>query len=225
MPRKATGKVIPHKGKDGRIYRSLRFTAYGERRFESLGPVTPEDAEKALEHTMADVERGKWQPKLVQASPEPEPVPTFHQWAEQWWTRAKLQLSERTRKDYGEFRLERHLIPAFGEMPIDEITFDAVEGYIAMKLAEGERIREVAATGKPLTERITDKIGRTRVRELQPLSPRSINMTVTLLAQILETAVERDLIGRNPARGRGRRVKESKAPKVFLESAGRSKRS
>lgn len=221
MPRKATGKVIPHTGKDGRVYQSLRFTAYGKRRFVSLGVVSEEAAEAALRHTLSDVERGTWTPPAaIEVPPEPEAVPTFHQWAEQWWTRAKLQLSEKTRKDYGEFRLERHLIPAFGEMPLDTITFDAVEGYIAMKLAEGERIREAAASGKPLAEKVTDKLGRTRLRALQPLSPRSINMTVTLLAQILEPAVERDLLPRNTARGRGRRVKEAKAPKVYLESAG-----
>lgn len=48
MPRKRTGTVVEHAGRDGRIYRSLRFTSDGRRRFVSLGPVTPEQAETAL---------------------------------------------------------------------------------------------------------------------------------------------------------------------------------
>ena len=57
------------------------------------------------------------------------------------------------------------------------------------------------------------------VDEDKPLSPRSINMTVTLLAAILEGAVERELIARNPARGRGRRVRERAPRRSYLETA------
>ena len=32
MPRPATGSVTEHRGKDGRVYRYLRFVAYGKRR-------------------------------------------------------------------------------------------------------------------------------------------------------------------------------------------------
>jgi hypothetical protein len=62
MARPATGKVIEHKGNDGRTYRSLRFTAYGKRRYVSLGKVTIGEAERELRHVLADVERGAWTP-------------------------------------------------------------------------------------------------------------------------------------------------------------------
>lgn len=219
MARQATGAVIPHKGKDGRTYRSLRFSAYGKRRFVSLGAITEADAEKALRGVLADVERGTWQPPVeVETPAEPEPVPTFHQYAEQWWTRAELQLAAKTRTDY-RWRLERHLLPFFGDMRLDAITLDDVERYIAGKLAEGQRIRDAAASGKPLREKFTDSIGRKLDRPLQPLSPRSINMTVTLLAAILESALERELIVRNPAKGKGRRVREHRTAKSYLETA------
>jgi integrase len=51
------------------------------------------------------------------------------------------------------------------------------------------------------------------------LSGRSINMTVGLLAQILDTAVERELIPRNPARGRRRRAKEMTPTRSYLDNA------
>jgi integrase len=190
MARPATGKVIEHHGRDGRTYRSLRFTAYGKRRYMSLGAVTAGEAGRELRHVLADVERGTWTaPAMIEAPQEPEPIPTFHQYAEEWWIRNARRFAARTREDY-RWRLESHLLPYFAEMRLDAITFDAVERYIAAKLA-----------GSP------------------PLSPRSINMTVTLLAAILEGAVERELIARNPAKGKGRRVRERTPQRSYLETA------
>src|ERR1700683_2009691 len=98
MARPATGKVIEHQGRDGRTYRSLRFTAYGKRRFVSLGTITAGEAERELRHALADVERGSGTPRTgVQARPEPEPIPTFHQYAEEWWVRYERQIAENTR--------------------------------------------------------------------------------------------------------------------------------
>jgi integrase len=219
MARAATGKIIEKRGKDGRVYRGLRFTAYAKRRYVTLGTATIAEAETELRHVLADVERGTWQaPRQVEPPPEPVTVPTLHQFAEDWWLRNENKLRARTRLDY-RWRLEKHLLRYFGELRVDAITIDTVERYIAAKLSEGERIRRAAAEGKPITEKITDKHGRTFERPLQPLSPRSINMTVTLLGAILESAVERELITRNPARGRSRRVKEVEPPRSYLENA------
>ena len=66
-------------------------------------------------------------------------------------------------------------------MRLDAITFDTVERYIAGKLAG-----TVYDKGVP-------------VGEDDPLSARSINMTVMLLGAILERAQERGLIDYNAA--------------------------
>jgi integrase len=190
MARPTTGKVIEHLGKDGRIYRSLRFTAYGKRRYVSLGAVAAGEAERELRHVLADVERSTWTARVEAAAPpEPEPVPTLHQFSEDWWGRNERRFAPATQDDY-RWRLESHLLPFFADMRIDAITFDTVERYIAAKLA---------AT--------------------PPLSARSINMTVTLLGAILESAVERELIARNPAKGKGRRVRERAPRRSYLETA------
>lgn len=220
MPRQATGKVIEHVGKDKRTYRALRFTAYGKRRYVTLGTVPQADAEKQLRAILSEVERGVWSaPEPAPSVDEPEPVPTFHQYAEQWWLRAELQLAAKTRTDY-RWRLERHLLPHFGEMRLDAITIDVVESYVAGKLSEGQQIRDAAERGKPLREQFTDSIGRKLDRERQAMGARSINMTVTLLAAILESALERELIVRNPAKGKGRRVREHRSAKSYLQTAG-----
>lgn len=178
MPRPTKGSITEHVGKDGLTYRSLRFTAYGKRRRVPLGPVSEADAESALRHALADVERGVWKPPAaIEPPPDIEPVATFHAFAEEWWVRNEKRFAAKTVTDY-RWRLA-HLLPHFAGLPLDRITFDAVERYIAAKLAEDD-----------------------------PLSARSINMTVILLAAILEGAVERELIARNPAKGKGRRVRE-----------------
>jgi integrase len=191
MPRPATGEVVEHVGKDGRTYRSLRFRAYGQRRTKPLGVVSREKAEKALEHLMADVERGTWTPPApVEAPPEPTRAPTFHTFAEEWWTLTKDQLAPNTQADY-RWRLEVHLVPYFEHLSLDSIDFEAIERYIAAKLAEDE-----------------------------PLSARSINMTLTLLGAILERAVKRKLIDHNAAKDKDLRVKEQAPARSYLDNAG-----
>src|SRR3954451_13115407 len=49
------------------------------------------------------------------------------------------------------------------------------------------------------------------------LSPRSVNMVLDLLAQVLDDAVEYGLLDANPARGRRRRMKVPKSSRTFLE--------
>jgi integrase len=192
MALKPTGGVVEHIGRDGRTYRALRFTACGKRRFESLGPVSEGDAQRALRYVLDDVERGIWRPpQAVKAPPELEPVPTFHEYAEGWWLLNESRLAARTVEDY-RWRLKRKggLIDCFGELPLDKITVDTVESFIAAKLGEDE-----------------------------PLSPRSINMMLTLLAAILDSARERKMIEANPATGKRRRVRERKPQRSYLDSA------
>ena len=221
MPRPATGSIEEHEAKDGRVYRYLRFAANGKRQTLRLGAVTREEAERQLSYVMADVARGTWRPpvpapKVLAA--EAGTASTFHGFANEWWLLNQAQLAAKTREDYT-WRLQKHLLPYFGEMRLDAITFNTVERYIAAKLAEAEKIRDAAADGRPLAEEITDKRGRTFIRTVRPLSARAINMTVTLLAAILESAVERELITRNPAKGKRRRVRERAPARSHLEEA------
>jgi integrase len=218
MARSGTGQIVERQDTRGAVRRSLRFRAGGRRHTVPLGVVSRADAERELGFVMADVARGTWHPRVAVVIPIVE-VPTFHEFSEQWWVRVDGQLAENTKADY-RWRLEKHLLHYFGELRIDAITIDTVEHYIATKLGEAEDVRKAIADGKPLTEEITDKHGRTFDRTMQPLSPRSINMTVTLLGAILEGAIERELLPRNPARGRGRRVRERAPSRSYLDAAG-----
>lgn len=221
MARKIKGAVIEHVGRDGQTYRSLRFVACGKRQFVALGAVSDADAQAALRHTLADVERGVWQPPAAaQASAAPERVPTFHEYAEQWWTLHEGEWRPKTKADY-RWRLQSHLIPFFGETPIDQIKGNLIQSYSAEKIREGQKIRAAAESGSPLTQTYTDTQGRACERRLRPLSSRSINMTLTLLGAILESALGDDRLGERMSRNhaRGRRVRERKPTRSKLDAA------
>jgi integrase len=193
VARRDTGTVRTHVGKDGIARRYLRFWAGGKRRQIALGAVSLRDADRELRFVLADVARGVWQPP---AAPTRFDVPetedgeqTFHEYSEAWWLRNEPQWRPSAVADY-RWRLERHLLPYFADLPLTSIRYATVEDYIATKLREGK-----------------------------PLSATSINMTVTLLARILESAVEAELIDRNPARGSKRRVPEPTPRRTVLDTA------
>jgi integrase len=200
MARPVRGSVIEHVGRDGRTYRTLRFMANGKRRRVPLGPVSAADAERALSHAIADVERGTWRPPEVDDAPRDVDAPTFGEFGMEWWTLRKGELAASTQADYW-WRLTVHLAPFFNELRLDEITFATIERYKAGKLA-GVIYHHGQEVGKG-----------------DPISARSINMTLTLLGAILERAVKRKLIDHNPARDRDLRVKEDKPARSYLDSA------
>lgn len=189
MARKATGQVIPPKGKQKSW--ALRFTAYGKRRFVTLG--RSEDgwnrqrAEAELENVLADVRRGIWQPHKPEPAEAPADAQTFHEFASEWLHTRRAELRPRTIEDY-EWALSYHLLPHFKAHTLDAITVAEVDAFKAAKLREGK------------------------------LGAAQINKVLKLLAQIMNMAIEYELTDRaNPARGRRRRVKVTKPDRTWVE--------
>lgn len=87
------------------------------------------------------------------------------------------------------WRLRDYLLPFFKDYRLDTISIADVDRYKAQHVAAGK------------------------------LAPSTINKTLILLSAILETAEEHELITRNPARGRRRRVKERRPRRAFLDTA------
>ena len=192
MPRRRTGEVIERDRRGGRIF-ALRFRAYGQRRFVTLGGAadgwTRAKAEAELRHILADVERGLWVPGVEQAIQTPA-SPGFHEFASEWLEGRRGELRESTIADYT-WQLSNHLLPFFHRHRLSQIT-----------VAEVDRYRDL------------------KVRE-HVLSAESINKTITRLGQILAVAEERDLIPRNPVRvnTRNRKLKAKRKRPVYLDSA------
>jgi integrase len=98
------------------------------------------DAERFLERTGADVQRGEWiDPALRRTS--------FDDWARAWWA-TTVRLRPTTRRGYHQL-LHGHVLPYFGGRPLTSIDFMDVEEFIAAKLNEGrlgpKRIRDAVS--------------------------------------------------------------------------------
>jgi integrase len=216
--RPATGNIV--KPTDKQPSFALRFTAYGNREYLTLG--RPEDgwtllrAERELATVLRDVELSTWQPSRRQP-PQPGQDPRFLEFASDWFALKRFELAPNTASSYRN-DLTKHLLPFFAEHRLSEITIAEVDRYRQEKVSHASRLAAAARKGKAPTVQVVDRLGRSYARSVRPLSNRSINMHLFLLAQILEVAVEHDLIPSNPAKGRRRRLKVSKPRPVYLDS-------
>jgi integrase len=196
MARETTGQVLERKGKRGITY-AARVRAYGERHYLSLGysweGYDRRQADTELQNILADIRRATWKPPQPEPVAKPKQDPTFHEFSSQWFESRRGEVSPRTVDDY-RWALSRHLLPFFKDHHLSQITIPEVDRYRTSKVRERER-----AKGK------------------RPLSNRSINATLALLAQILEVAVEYGHMQFNPARGRRRRLKTSQPKRTWLE--------
>jgi integrase len=196
MARKTTGKIIETRTQKGTSY-ALRFQANGKRHFVTLGASSEgwdhKQAEAALRHTLADVERGTWQPLRREpvGADDTDRDPTFYDFARRWYEDNRGAWRKATRLDYT-WQLNKHLIPFFGHHRLSQITVATVNRYRATKVLRVEQ---------------------------GTLSATSVNKTITRLGQILELAVEEGLIERNPATGKRRRLRAPKPAPIWLDSA------
>lgn len=190
MPPASRGQVVQKRTAAGVVY-ALRFRAYGERRYLTLGSSddgwTRAKAEDELQNVLADVRRGLWKPTVRAPAPEPPRDPTFHEFASEWLAGREHELRPRTIAIY-RWQLTHHLLPFFASHRLSQITIKEVDRYRQTKVKEGV------------------------------IAAESINKTLTRLGQILELAVEYDLIARNPARIGRRKLKVTRRPPVYLDS-------
>ena len=230
MGRPATGAVVEDT-RTGDVTFALRFTAYKERRYVTLGTRsdgwTRARAAAELQNVLADVRRGIWQaPGPAPVAPVERLIPTFHEFASEWFARQKLEGGRRGGglTDAGvadlQWRLSNHLLPFFRYMRLDTITVEAVDRYRLTKVRERDAIDKAAASGKPLMEPGSNlQTGRTTARRRTALNATSINKSLATLSAILETAVEYGHIDRNPAHGRRRRRPSITPSRTSLDRA------
>lgn len=196
MAKPAIGGVVETKRKKGRVF-SIRFRAYGVRRQITLGSAAEGwsrgAAETELQNVLADVRRGTWKPPDAGLEVAPERVWTFHQWASKFVDDRRPHLRARSVESW-EWALCGHLIPHFGSYALTDITKLAVRDYISEKVLDREHAR---------VER--------------PLSNRSINRTRARLADVLEEAVEFDLVASNPAKSKRLTLPEEPAKRRWLQ--------
>jgi integrase len=212
MARPATGSVVIDTRRPDDPAFGIRFRAAGKRRFATLGRAsegwTEARAEQELADTLALVRKGLWRP------PEPTPAgntlpeeTTFHEFASQWFAAREAEgLAAKTLADL-RWSLSNHLLCFFAGHMLYEITAQEIDRYKITKAKERQAIEEQRAIVKAKGKRFRER----------GLSNGSINHTLQHLAQILETAVEYELIPSNPATGRRRRLKATKPARPWVE--------
>jgi len=191
--RKPSGQVVRRETRDGFNY-ALRFRAYGRREYVTLG--RPEDGwtrEKA-ERELAAVLRDVERGTWRPPEPDPAPKPIEEPTFHEFasdWLDATQGQWRAATLADYRWRLESHLLPFFARHRLRHITVAEVDRYREKKVRDGG------------------------------LSPRTINMTLSLLGQILDVADERDLMDRNPLRvnPKRRRLRAAKPERAWLDRA------
>jgi integrase len=131
----------------------------------------------------------------VGGSEVPRTAPTFGEFASGWLERQKLEGGHQgtglaqKSREDIEWRLSKHLLPVFARTPLDLITREAVDDF---------RLAMVRESG---------------------LGATSINKLLFTLSAVLETAVEYEVITRNTARGRRRRLVAQAPKRPWLDRA------
>lgn len=211
MARPPTGQVIEKRTSRGLVF-ALRFRAYGERRYVTVGTDrdgwTRKAADDELERTLAAVKLGLWQPPAATVVAEtPKAEPTFHEFASEWLAAREAEgLAAKTLVDL-HWSLERHLLPFFASSRLSEITVQEVDRYKVAKTRERAAIDEAREQARKKGERFSER----------GLSNSSVNHTLRHLQQILETAVEYGLVAANAASGKRRRLKAGKPARPWVE--------
>jgi integrase len=129
---------------------------------------------------------------------------TFGEFALEWFERYRRTV-RKTSADAVGSRLRVGLLPFFGEHRLSAIDTREVDRYQLAQICERDRIEQMRAAAPGPHGR--------------PLSNATINRLVALLGQILDQAVDYGMLAANPARGKRRRLKPSKPPRTYLDSA------
>ena len=179
---------------------------------------TTQMAERELAVVLRDVDLGTWRPPRADPAPAEAVDPTFHEFASDWFAAKELEIEPNTANHYRN-DLTNHLLPFFKGHHLSQITVAEVDRYRQSKVREAAEITAAAENGTPMTVSYDDRLGRRYRRPARPLSARSINMHIDLLAQILTVAVDHGRLPGNPAVGKRRRIEVSKPRPVHLDSA------
>jgi integrase len=204
--------VIERSGPRGKVF-ALRFQAYGERQYLTLGSPaegwTRRRAREEMDNIHADVRRGIWVWRRRRARTGLDESTTFGPFAS--------RLVAERRGEVGDSQIAnqewtlRHLLPYFADWSLQEIDIQAVDAYRHHKVREAEVRRTAIERRRPLRSESG--------RILRPLSPGSINKTIGALQWVLSIALEYRLVTENAAVGKRRRLKEPHRPPVHLDTA------
>jgi hypothetical protein len=226
MPRPASGNIETVPLADGTISVRARFRHRGERCRVVLGRDvdgwTEARARRELQMILAQLSAdipieqvlARYEPEQAHGEDEYEAGITMHEYASDWLERRRIgeigegPLADTTYADYL-WRLKKYILPTFGRTPVARISDVDCRRFRGKLFADSEALKKITAAGG----RAVDENG----RRCRPLSPRSIQMMMRLLGQILAQAVKDKVRGDNPARDPELKIRVPKPARTFLE--------
>jgi integrase len=228
---RCSGHVEERRSRRDEIVFSLHLRVDGRRPRLTLGTAregwTREAAEEKLGDTLGALRAGV---PLDVLFPPPEPAdggrgeePTLGEVMDDYLADRRGSVSRRT-LDADRWAIE-HLRPYWAGRTPSEVNPQLIDRFRRRLIAEADGLRErIAAGERPLEERSyrrpSDGVLVRRKQPRKPLSPRSINTLIQMLAMLLDVAMERSDVDLavNAARGRRRKIKVVQ-PKLrsFLE--------
>jgi integrase len=137
-----TGSLLRHRHRSGAETWYGKWRTNGRQVMRALGPALDIDGSAGLSREEAEVALRN---AIVasRATPLLEDAIDIAEAGRRYLTnREMLGLKPGTLADY-ESHLRCHLIPFFGERPLDEIDVDLIEGFIAAKRQEGKAIKSI----------------------------------------------------------------------------------
>ena len=210
----ALGTIVKrYRKRDGQYAYGLKIRAYGERHWVPLG--TEREGWNDLraadrrDEIVQMVRRGVWRPTNPFELDPREKNPGFHEFASDWLKRYRRTVSDGTAAKVRTL-LSRHILPFFRTYRIREIDYAVLSAYVAHKLEQNEEVEQANAADLTLLDRYGDP--------RRTLSARTINMTVEVIARVLDDAVKRGMLKTNPAADSGLRLKVTQRKGNFLEA-------
>lgn len=188
MPRRSTGGIVERETKRGVSF-AIRYRVGGQRQFEHVGhAIDGTTRQDAVNRLACRLDEIRRGAWRPPAEIEaPRDAPPTFHRFATDWLTEREHELRPTTLAVYRWELTDHLLPHFAQKRVDQITVEDVDAYRRAKVREGR------------------------------LSATSINKTLTRLAQILEVAVEYELIDRNPAKGKRRKLKQTTPARPSLE--------
>ncbi len=209
----SNGIVKRYLKRDQQYTYGLRIRAYGQRYWVPLGTEregwNERRATDRRDEIAALVERGAWRPPDTFELDPREKNPGFHEFATDWLARFRRTVAART-AEHAEYLLSHHALPFLKDYRLDEIDYAVLSSLVSRRLQKNEEIEQARAVGLS----IKDSRGRSR----RPVGPRTINMTLDVVAKVLAEAVKRGILQSNPARDPELRLKVRQRRGNFLEA-------
>jgi integrase len=152
------GSIIAYEGARGTTWRIKYRDGAGRQRMETIGQ-DRQQAEKTLRARLVAIDEGRY------AAPSKV---TFSVFADRFMAEyATPRVRRKTRIDY-QATLRNHLKPAFGQVRLDKVTPEMIDGYVAATVRSGKLSAKTVNNHLRLLHAIFERAVRWRVLKLNP---------------------------------------------------------